>query len=113
MRSITTNVTSAPVVESAWNKLAGEGLRELFVYTLLYSGVVVSEAAHYKPPPLLCYFPLAVTKLGFCTSEATGKQVQHKLQHGLSQWLSQGWGLKAVGFCLLYFFTVNFRMDNV
>lgn len=64
--------------------LAGEGLRELFVYTRLKSSDVgpnVGKAAGHSLPPLLCFIPpdSPLAKLGVCVSEASGKQIPHKL----------------------------------
>lgn len=68
-------------LESARILLANEGLHKLFGNTRLKLVDVspnVTEVAGHSPLPLLFYpfgSRLAVTKISFCASEATGKQV--------------------------------------
>lgn len=72
-------------VEPARNLLANEALHKLFGYTRLKSDDVVLNVAmrlKFNSPPILCFIPslpLAVTKLGFCTLNATGKQITCRL----------------------------------
>lgn len=72
-------------VEPARNLLANEALHKLFGYTRLKSDDVVlnvTRRLESNSPPILCYIPslpLAVTKLGFCTFNATGKQIPRRI----------------------------------
>lgn len=63
------------------NKLANEELCQLFGYTRLKSGDVSPNIAKADCnwTPLLSNATLAITKLGFCISEASGKQVLRRL----------------------------------
>lgn len=72
-------------VEPARNFLANGALHKLFGYTRLKPDDVVLNVARQmksNSPPILCYIPslpLAVTKLGFYTLNATGKQISRRL----------------------------------